>query len=196
MCAIVPGTTRKHAPVVSTALLKRHPIQRHCGLKILGQGLALSYWEHSHQSKVFQAPADLAGTGYHSGNLRPCAVSLTLRYSSHVGQDFASSPSRYVQNSRLAIVSSPDFSELISGGRIQKHPLIRPGLVFPYSAPSLLLLTGKGLTPLSSLSFSCSAFVQRIPEGSQPPTGRCCHHQTPDASVRYPNLSSLSPDWP
>ena len=36
--------------------------------------------------------------------------------------------------------------------------LIRPGWTFPDSAPSLLLLTGKGLMPLSSLSFSRSAF--------------------------------------
>ena len=114
---------------------------------------------------MFESPADLlAGTGYHSGTLRPCAVSLTLRYSSHVGQDFASSPSRYVQNFRLAIVSSPGFSALISGVRIQKRPLTHPDLVFPDSASSLLLLTGKGLTPLSSLSFSWSAFFGRTPE--------------------------------
>ena len=31
-------------------------------------------------------------------------------------------------------------------------------MFFPDSAPSLLMLTGKGLLPLSSLSFSCSAF--------------------------------------
>ena len=73
-------------------------------------------------------------------------------------------PSRYVQNSRLAIVSNPGFSELISGVRIQKHPLILPGVAFPNSASSLLLLTGKGLMPLSSLSFSCSAFFGGYPE--------------------------------
>ena len=46
----------------------------------------------------------------------------------------------------------------ISGARIQKLLPYPSWLVFPDSAPSLLRLTGKGLMPLSSLSFSRSAF--------------------------------------
>jgi len=68
-----------------------------------------------------------------------------------------SRPARHVQGSRLAIVSSPDASGLISRARIQKRPSTRPGQAFPDSAPSLLRLTGKGLTPRSSLSCSRSA---------------------------------------
>jgi len=96
------------------------------------------------------------GTGYHSGRHTPCTVSTTLRNNSHVGRTHLSEPARHVRGSRLVMVSSP--GGLISGGRIQKHPPTRPGQVFPDSAPSLLPLTGKGLMPLSSLSFSRSAF--------------------------------------
>src|SRR5262249_20586439 len=88
VCAFVPGTTRKHARAVSTAL----PKQR--------ESRDSSYLEHSHQSKVFESLANEASTGHHSGNLRPCAVSLTLRYSSHVGQRLRAHVFRYVQGSR------------------------------------------------------------------------------------------------
>ena len=71
--------------------------------------------------------------------------------------DSGSRPAGYVRSSRLGIVSSPFREELISGARIQKLPLTHPGQVFADSAPSLLRLTGKGLTPLSSLSCSRSA---------------------------------------
>jgi len=54
----------------------------------------------------------------------------------------------------------------------------------------------QGLAPLSSLSFSRSAFSWQNPGSCQPPVPRCHHREAPDASVRYPNLSSFSPDWP
>ena len=41
----------------------------------------------SDKSEAFESPVDLTGTGHHSGSHTPCAVSLILRYSSHVGQD-------------------------------------------------------------------------------------------------------------
>jgi hypothetical protein len=47
--------------------------------------------------------------------------------------------------------------------------------------------------PLSSLSFSWFALFQRIPGTCQIPADRCCHRQTPDASVRYPNLRAFHP---
>lgn len=47
-----------------------------------------------------------------------------------------------------------DFLDLISGDRIQKLPLTCFRMDFPCPAPSPLELTGKGLSPLSSLSFS------------------------------------------
>ena len=58
VCAFVPGTTRKHAPAASTALLKRHPWPAALPPKTWGPGLAWSYWEHSHQSAAFETPAD------------------------------------------------------------------------------------------------------------------------------------------
>jgi len=124
----------------------------------MGPGFAWSYSGHSHQGAAFEAPADFAGTGYHSGSHTPCAVILVLHHSSHVGWTIASMLTRYVQGSRLAIVSSA-LQAPISGERIQKRPLTLSGRVFADSAPSLLSFTGKGLTPLSSLSFSRSAFL-------------------------------------
>ena len=58
VCAFVPGTTRKHAPAASTALLKRHLWPAALPPKTWGPGLAWSYWEHSHQSAAFETPAD------------------------------------------------------------------------------------------------------------------------------------------
>jgi len=124
----------------------------------MGPGSAWSYLGHSRQSAAFEAPADAAGTGYHSGSHTPCAVILVLHHSSHVGWTIASMLTRYVQGSRLAIVSSA-LQAPISGERIQKRPLTLSGRVFADSAPSLLSFTGKGLMPLSSLSFSRSAFL-------------------------------------
>lgn len=61
--------------------------------------------------------------------------------------------------SRPGTVSGfPCWGTPISGGRIQKRPLTHPGRDLADSAPSLLRLTGKGLTPRSSLSFSRSTF--------------------------------------
>ena len=54
---------------------------------------------------------------------------------------------------------SPSRGTPISGGRIQKRPLTHPGRALADSASSLLRLTGKGLTPRSSLSFSRSVFL-------------------------------------
>lgn len=136
------------------------PVARTRRLNCLAQdasSLRWSYWRHSHQSAAFESPADKAGTGHHSGSHTPCTVSLTLRCNSHVGRTFSSEPDRHVRSSRPGIVSSA-LAALISRARIQKLPSTHPGQVFPDSAPSLLRLTGKGLTPLSSLSFSCSAF--------------------------------------
>ena len=125
----------------------------------MGPGSAWSYLGHSHQSAAFEAPADAAGTGYHSGSHTSCAVILVLHHSSHVGWTRSSMLTRYVRRSPLAIVSSPTTAGPISGERIQKRPLTRSGRDFTHSAPSLLSFTGKGLTPLSSLSFSRSAFL-------------------------------------
>jgi len=139
---------------------RHHPLARTRPLDCLAQvasSLRWSYWRHSHQSAAFEAPANDAGTGYHSGRPTPCAVSLTLRDRSHVGRTLASEPARPARGSRPGSVSSA-LGALISGGRIQKLLLTRPGQAFPDSAPSLLPLTGKGLTPLSSLSCSRSAF--------------------------------------
>lgn len=66
-----------------------------------------SYLEHSHGSAAFESSADYADTGYHSGSHTPCTVSLTLRYSSHVGRTTSSVPSRYGRGFRLGIVSDP-----------------------------------------------------------------------------------------
>ena len=104
-----------------------------------------------------------AGTGYHSGSHSPCAVSLTLHHSSHVGRNLLSRPARHVRSSRLGTVSDALIAP-ISGSRIQKRFPTHPGPACPDPAPSLLRLTGKGLTPLSSLSFSRSAFLGRTPE--------------------------------
>ena len=92
----------------------------------LGPGWAWSYLGHSHQSAAFETPADLAGTGYHSGSHTPCAVILVLHHSSHVGWTLASRLTRYVRSSRLAIVSDARWAS-ISGERIQKRPLTLSG---------------------------------------------------------------------
>ena len=147
MCASVPGTTRKHAPVASTALPKRHPTEKPIRFKILGQGFALSYLEHSRQTEAFESPVNKTGTGNHPGRLTPCAVSLTLRCNSHVGQDNDCPVHPGMCKTPVSPLFPVSLLKLISGGRIQKHPLIPPGLVFPDSAPSLLRLTGKGLRP-------------------------------------------------
>lgn len=121
------------------------------------QAIARSYLEHSHRSAAFESSADYADTGYHSGSHTPCTVSLTLACSSHVGRTTSSVPSRDGRGFRLGIVYGPTEGP-ISGARIQKLLPYPSWLVFPDSAPSLLRLTGKGLMPLSSLSFSRSAF--------------------------------------
>jgi len=132
-----------------------------------GPGSAWSYWRHSHQSAAFEAPADSqAGTGYHSGRHTPCAVSLTLRRRRHVGR----TPGRPDRSGMCEAPAPPQFpaprgGALISRARIQKRPSTHPEPAFPGSAPSRLRLTGKGLLPLSSLSFSRSAFCSGYPEG-------------------------------
>ena len=181
----------------------------------MGPGYAWSYLGHSHQSAAFEAPADAAGTGYHSGSHTPCAVILVLHHSSHVGWTRTSMLTRYVRSSRSAIVSGPAPAEPISGERIQKRPLTRSGRDFTDSAPSLLSFTGKGLTPLSSLSFSRSAISadtrRRSASGRsvspQPGSRRqhalnepdgLCTRSAPRALVRVPlgDLEVLGPPHP
>ena len=154
VCAIVPGTTRSTHP----------PLPLPC--RRCGQPDAGPTWSTLIRVRHFKHRLT-PGTGHHSGRHTPCAVSLTLHYSSHVGRDFMSRPARHVRGSRPGIVSSA-LRALISGSRIQKRFPTHPGQVFPVSAPSLLRLTGKGLTPLSSLSFSRSAFSAEPRRGSLP----------------------------
>jgi hypothetical protein len=183
-----------HAPAASTALQKRHPI--FSGLLAEGDRVQASPAPTRStliRVRRFNHRLTPAGTGHHSGSYTPCAVSRILRCSSHVGQDPWSESARYGRGSRPGIVSGPEGP--ISRARIQKLSSTHPEQTCPDSAPSLLRLTGKGLRPLSSLSFSRSAF-SRIPGGGQPPAGRCCHRPAPDASARCTNLSSLAPDWP
>jgi len=68
VCALVPGTTRRHAHAVPTALLERHPVPGDHVARGQGPGDAWSYWEHSRQSAAFQSPADLRR---HRTPLRP-----------------------------------------------------------------------------------------------------------------------------
>ena len=80
---IAPGTTRSaHTPsgLPCPGCVRPSP-------RLLGAA-ARSYLGHSHQSAAFEAPADNAGTGYHSGSRTPCAVIRVLHYSSHVGWTF------------------------------------------------------------------------------------------------------------
>jgi len=98
-----------------------------------------------------------AGTGNHSGSHTPCTVIPVLHENSHVGWTLASELTRYVRSSRSGIVSSAPWRADFQG-RIQKRPVTHPGRVSADSAPSLFSLTAKGLMPLSSLSFSRSAF--------------------------------------
>jgi hypothetical protein len=157
VCALRPAP-----PVARTrrfnCLAEATPSLRFSCQRRLGPGCAWSYLEHSHQSAAFKAPANNAGTGYHSGSHTSCAVILVLHHSSHVGWTRPSMLTRYVRSSRSAIVSGA-LEAPISGERIQKRPLTRSGRDFTHSAPSLLSFTGKGLMPLSSLSFSRSAFL-------------------------------------
>ena len=84
VCALRPAP-----PVARTrrfnCLAEATPSLRFSGQRRLGPGSAWSYLEHSHQSAAFEAPANNAGTGYHSGSHTPCAVIPVLHYSSHVG---------------------------------------------------------------------------------------------------------------
>lgn len=121
------------------------------------QAFACSYLEHSRQNAAFKAPADSTGTGYHSGGHIPCTVSLTLHGSSHVGRTIASNSDRHVRGFRLVMVSDP-LGDRFQGLEYRSCSLTHPVRRFPDSAPSLLRFTGKGSMPLSSLSFSRSAF--------------------------------------
>ena len=98
-----------------------------------------------------------AGTGYHSGSHTSCTVILVLHENSHVGWTLASTLTRYVRSSRSGIVSSA-LGALIC--RAEYRSALLPILVeFPPIRLRLCFsFTAKGLMPLSSLSFSRSAF--------------------------------------
>ena len=118
VCAMVPGTTRKHAPAPWTALPRLRPA---CAGPTRSTLIRVRRFNHR---------LTPAGTGYHSGSHTPCTVSLTLRYSSHVGRTHSSRPFRHVRGSRPGIVSSA-LGALISRARIQKLPSTHPDGSFP-----------------------------------------------------------------
>ena len=72
---------------------------------------------------------------------------------------------RHVRNSRFGIVSNgPGVTVDFGGQNTEAAPYPSWFKLFPVRHASLLPLTGKGLMPLSSLSFSRSAFLGRTPE--------------------------------
>jgi len=83
----------------------------------------------------------------------------------------------------------------ISGARIQKRPLTHPQTVLSRFGTVSVATDWQGLDAPFIVELFTFRVFQRIPGGGQPPAGRCCHRPAPDASVRYPNLSSFSPDW-
>jgi hypothetical protein len=159
--AISPGTTRNaHTPPGLPCPGCAPPSPRLLGTT------ARSYLGHSHQSAAFETPADDAGTGYHSGSHTSCAVIPVLHYSSHVGWTSVRPDLPGMSDPRLPPRHSCRCATThrFRGPEYRSCTPIRPGQAFADSAPSLLWFTGKGLMPLSSLSFSRSAFVGRTPE--------------------------------
>lgn len=119
-----------------------------CGTKVL------SYLEHSHQSAAFRSPGDLS-----RHRLRIRQPHSLRGYSGALQQqsrwlDFLSLLNRYVQGSRLAIVSSRPWSGLFRGVEYRSSSPIRPAKLFPIRLRLCCFVTGKGLMPLSSFSFS------------------------------------------
>jgi hypothetical protein len=116
-----------------------------------------SYWRHSHQSAAFEAPA----------NTRRHRIPLRQPHSLHGYSCPLRKQSRWLDARVHAHQVCPKLPLRHSfqrpwradlQGRIQKRPVTHPGRVSADSAPSLFSFTVKGLMPLSSLSFSRSAF--------------------------------------
>ena len=193
-CARHPPSARTRR---SNCLAGTTPFPRFSGRRRLGPGFAWSYLEHSHQTAAFQSPAD---SSRHRIPLRPpqslrgysCPSPQQSRWLDDHVRAFQACPKLPLRHSFQRHWSA-DF-----GGKNTERPLIHPDSSFTDSAPSLLSFTGKGLPPLSSLSFSRSAFYSADTR-SLSDSGWSMffpHRQTPDASVRQTNLSSLTPDWP
>ena len=118
-----------------------------------------------------------------SGNLRPCAVSLTLRYSSHVGQRLCAHVFRYVQGSRRGIVSSTPPRADFRGKNTEAPPLPVLKRFYRFGSVSAAALLARARAPFIVELFMVR-FFRRIPGSCLLPADRCCHRQTPDASVR------------
>ena len=115
---------------------------------------------HSDESAAFKAPADKAGTGYHSGSHTPCAVICVL----------FEQQSRWRSNFLLQLYQvcprlPPRHSFELApwrcsfrGVEYRSSSPNLPGKVLPIRLRLYCPLTGKGFMPLSQLSFSCSAF--------------------------------------
>ena len=148
-----------------------------------GAGFACSYWEHSHQSWRFKhRRTSPPAPGTTPAALAPCAVSQSLCPYGHVGRTpQRPHPTGYVRDSRPGIVSRTCWRADFGGQNTEAAAYPSPSDV-ARSAPSPHGLTGKGLMPLSSLSFSRSAFSQQNPGGRSPPASPCHHGKTPDAS--------------
>jgi hypothetical protein len=185
VCAPVPGTTRGHAHATRTALPGLRPAE------------AGSYWEHSHQSwRLNHRGTSPPAPGTTPAALAPCAVSHALHPCGHVGRTpQRPHPTGYVRDSRPGIVSRPSLGADFGDQNTEAVTYPSPSDVAG-SAPSPPGLTGKGLTPLSSLSFSRSAFSQRNPGGKSPPASPCHHGKAPDASGVGRTSRALHPNGP
>ena len=156
-----------------------------------------SYSEHSHQSWRFKhRRTSPPAPGTTPAAFAPCAVSHSLHPCGHVGwTPWRPHPIGYVRDSRPGIVSRTSLGADFGGQNTEAASYPSPSDV-ARSAPSPHGLTGKGLTPLSSLSFSRSAFFQRNPGGKSPPASPCHHGKTPDASGVGRTCRALHPDDP
>lgn len=98
---------------------------------------------------------------------------------------WASTLARYVPGSRPGTVSGlPRGGHRFRGAEYRSASL--PVLVraSPIRLASLLLFTGKGLTPPFVVELFAVCFSRQNPGACQAPAGRCCHRPTPDASAR------------
>ncbi len=127
---------------------------------------------------MFESLADAASTGYHSGNLRPCAVSLTLRYSSHVGQRLCAHVFRYVQGSRRGIVSSTPPRADFRGKNTEAPPLPVLKRFYRFGSVSAAVLLARARAP-----FIVELFVVRF-FGESPEV--VCSRLIGVATVRLP----------
>ena len=177
----------RHHPLTRTrpfnCLAEETPCPRRSSRRLWGAGFAWSYLGHSHQSAAFQTPADSPAP-----DTTPAATLLARL--------FLSFTTAVTSVGRLRVRAHQACPRLPPRHSFQSHCGTdfreQNTEAFPYPpwsnvthpAPSLLSFTGKGLTPLSSLSCSRFAFSQRNPGGCRPPVPRCCHREAPDASVR------------